>query len=273
MVLRMRLVAVILASSLAVAVGGAARADELPEQESRRVVDRPLLLPKKSFGIDAQLRGADGVDGAMFEYLFAGLEVGTGSGVTDIKFGMDLLLSQPNETDLDLLEKVYVRIATGVGTGGITALTFRTYQPTLDEAVKPQILDLTVMFKRAVASDIAVLAGGGFDFTYFLFPEDADPGESFWVTRFHLSAGGQLQLTPSFAAEATGSVYIPLAQNPDEDEGGFAFDVTLQARARGYYTLSSTFDLYVELSFNSDDELLASIGETQVAMLGVKGWL
>ena len=32
------------------------------------------------------------------------------------------------------------------------------------------------------------------------------------------------------------------------------------------------FDLYAEVAFNHEDELLASVGETKQAMLGIKGW-
>jgi len=264
----------ILAGSLATVLCAGARADEPTDAESHRMVDRSLLLPKKSFGVDASIRGADGFDGAMFEYLVSRLEVGTGSGVTEIKFGMDFLVSQPQSADeLDLLEKVYVQLGTEVGTGGVVSMGFQSFYPTMDEAIKPQVVDLSVLFKRAVHDDIAILAGGGFDFAYLLFPDGMDPGESFWVTRFHLTAGGMLQLTPSVAAEATGSVFIPIAQNPNEEEGGYGSGTTLGVRGRGYYTLSSTIDVYVELSFNSEDDLLASLGETKTATLGIRGRL
>ena len=58
-----------------------------------------------------------------------------------------------------------------------------------------------------------------------------------------------------------------------ERPGGLQLDTTASARLRGYYTLSSSFDAYVELSFNSDDEPLASVGETKSASLGIRGAL
>jgi hypothetical protein len=270
----MRTAAAIVAALLLATVAGSARAEDDETQRVQRVVDRSLLLPKKSFGVDASFRGADGADGAMFEYLFGVLEFGTGSGVTDIKFGMDLVASQPSESDLDVLEKMHLRLATGVGTGGIIALRLESFKPTTEEAIKPQFVDLGVVFKRALNLDAAIIAGGGFDFAYLLFPQEIEPEDPVWMTRFYLVGGGQYQLTPAVAAEATLSVHIPIAQSPDEGEpDGLQLDTTALARLRGYYTLSSSFDAYVELSFNSDDEPLASVGETKSASLGIRGAL
>jgi hypothetical protein len=239
------------------------------------VVQRSLLLPRKAFGVDASVRGSNGVDGQMFEYVTFGLVAGTGSGKTDIKFGMDLLASQPGATEFHRLQKASVSLASAVGTGGALGMDLRTYLPADDDAVKPQIGELGVMFKRAPWARGAILAGGAVDFTYLLFPEGAEPDDAVWVTRFLVRAGAQAQLSPAVALEALGELFVPIAENPED--GAVALDAKtgVNGRFRGYWTLGAGFDVYVELGLHSRRDLAhrLTIRDRASALLGFQGRL
>ncbi len=290
-----RLVPLILGSALALAAGparaqlapvegappppppGAGSAGDGADDGPDAIVERPLLQDKNNFGAELYLRTTTGenlgVDRSLFRFLYMGVQGRGGGGKSDFAFGLEMLLSGPEDDDTEPLDRAWISMRAAAGQSGALRLTLVAHNPTDDRIVRRGVIDFGFDFKRPVADKVSVLFGGGGDFVYGLLPDAlAADFDDTMDMRFYLHGGGQVQITPVIAAETEVAAFIPLVHRPNDSVTPEP-DTSVRFYFRAYYTLTPALDAYVHIATFGEDDLRTSNGESASWMAGVSGRL
>jgi hypothetical protein len=267
--------------------GGVVRADAPASPEPTIAptaqVDRPLILPEGNFGARLSLRSVTGdnggIDRGLFDYSFLGVAITGGSGRTDISLGLGMLVSQPDGSERDALDRAFLELQTGAGQSGAVYLRLVTFAPTEDEEFRRQLADTGVRLKRSLLPAVALLAEAGIDFAYLIAPALLDDliDDQLWLLYFHLRGGAQVQLGPRVALSALASGHLPIANNASDGlvalQPALDPDTALGLHLRAEVAPVAGLDLFLEVAAVGADEPYTSVGETTSYLLGLAGRL
>lgn len=259
-------------AGVALAAGVAHADEEVDDGEETLVqeIDRPLILAKGNFELDTAFRTITGTgeERAPFDFVFFDLVVKTTSGASDLSLGVSVILHQPGDTEIEGLEKVWLRLQAKAGKRGAFYLRLMSFNPTDSAIPRRQFADSGIYFKTVAGGKVAIAAGGGLDFEYQFWPDELDMDEQVWTLRFHPFLDATYQIAPKIAAGAGLAFYVPLAHRPEmiiEDP-----ETAVQVTLHGSYALAAAFDAYALLGFNNDADPRVTAAENSTFVIGIR---